>query len=100
MKPSKELAVIRRIKKRIENYKKNGPQVYQITKKHKYSFGIYLSHALFVGFVLYKDGINPFPIGHKKLELLLFVAATIAIYIGSYLLTWIMSKIPLLRKTI
>ena len=66
----------------------------------KYSFGIYLSHVLFVSFVLYKDGINPFPIGHKKLELLLFVAATIAIYIGSYLLTWIMSKIPLLRKTI
>ena len=36
--PRKELAVIRRINKKIENYKKNGPQVYQISKKHNNRF--------------------------------------------------------------
>ena len=36
--PRKELAVIRRINKKIENYKKNGPQVYQISKRHKNRF--------------------------------------------------------------
>lgn len=41
MKPSKELAVIRRIKKRIENYKKNGPQVYQISKRHNKDLELY-----------------------------------------------------------
>ena len=35
IKPRKELAVIRRINMKIEDYKKNGPQVYQISKKHK-----------------------------------------------------------------
>ena len=40
IKPRKELAVIRRINKRIENYKKNGPQVYQISKRHKNRFEI------------------------------------------------------------
>jgi hypothetical protein len=38
IKPRKELAVIRRINKKIENYKKNGPQVYQISKKHNNRF--------------------------------------------------------------
>ncbi len=66
----------------------------------KYSFGIYLCHALFIDFVLYKRNVNPFPVGHKKLELLLFVAATVVIYIASYLVTWAISKIPLLRKIV
>ena len=66
----------------------------------KYSFGVYLCHVLFVEFILYKENVNPFPIGHKKLELLLYVVATVVIYLASYLVTWIMSKIPLLRKTV
>ena len=35
IKPRKELAVIRRINMKIQNYKKHGPQVYQISKRHK-----------------------------------------------------------------
>ena len=35
LKPKKGLEVIRRINKKIENYKKNGPQVYKISKRHK-----------------------------------------------------------------
>jgi len=66
----------------------------------KYSFGVYLCHVLFIDFVLYKGGVNPFPVGNKKLELLLFVLATVAIYLASYAVTWVMSKIPLLRKTV
>ena len=66
----------------------------------KYSFGVYLCHVLFVEFILYRENVNPFPIGHKKLELLLFVVATVVIYLASYAVTWVMSKIPLLRKTV
>ena len=35
IKPRKELAAIRRINMRIANYKKNGPQIYNISKKQK-----------------------------------------------------------------
>ena len=35
IKPRKELAVIRRINMKIQNYKKHGPQGYQISKRHK-----------------------------------------------------------------
>ena len=66
----------------------------------KYSFGVYLCHALFVDFVLYKGNVNPFPVGHKKIELLLFVVTTVAIYLVSYVVTWAMSKIPLLRRVV
>ncbi len=66
----------------------------------KYSFGVYLCHALFVDFVLYKGNVNPFPVGHKKIELLLFVVAMVAIYLVSYVVTWVMSKIPLLRRVV
>ena len=38
IKPRKELAVIRRINMKIENYKKYGPQIYQISKRHNNRF--------------------------------------------------------------
>ena len=38
IKPRKELAVIRRINMKIENYKKHGPQIYQISKRHNNRF--------------------------------------------------------------
>ena len=49
---------------------------------------------------LYKVNVNPFPVGHKKIELLLFVVAMVAIYLVSYVVTWAMSKIPLLRRVV
>lgn len=65
----------------------------------KYSFGIYLCHALFVDYVMYyPKRPSIIPVGHRKLELLLYLGASLAIYMACFCITWAMSRIPVLKK--
>ena len=65
----------------------------------KYSFGVYLCHALFVDYVMYyPKRPSIIPVGHLKLELLLYLGASLGIYAASFCVAWIMSRVPLLKK--
>lgn len=60
------------------------------------SFGIYLVHLMFIRGMLKRVGLNPFEYGGGWCMLgLVFVNLII-----SYIIVWIIKKIPLLRKTV
>ncbi len=62
----------------------------------EYSFGVYLVHMLFVRAILKEIGFNPFEynIGWSLPCLILII------FLLSYIVVWIMKKIPFLRRTV
>ncbi len=62
----------------------------------KCSFGIYLIHMIFVRLFLRYMGFNPY----KNGGILAFIFVIIGILITSYLTTWILRKIPGLKKIV
>ena len=62
----------------------------------KCSFGIYLIHMIFVRLILRYMGINPY----KNGGIIAFVLLILGILLISFILTWILKKIPFLKRIV
>lgn len=59
-----------------------------------YTFGIYLIHLIFVRYALYQMGINPYT------NILAFILIIVGSGILSFLVTWVLKRIPFLGKVL
>ena len=67
-----------------------------LLKLDECSFGVYLIHMIFVRLILRYMGFNPYENG----GILAFVAVIAGILVISYAITWILKRIPFLKKIV
>lgn len=67
-----------------------------LLKLDECSFGVYLIHMIFVRLILRYIGFNPYENG----GILAFVAVIAGILVISYAITWILKRIPFLKKIV
>lgn len=67
-----------------------------LLKLDECSFGVYLIHMIFVRLILRYMGFNPYENG----GILAFVAVIAGILVISYTITWILKRIPFLKKIV
>ena len=77
--------------------RKNSPGVFGkfVLEIDKCSFGIYLIHMIFVRGILKHTKLHPYGAGSP----FVLIGLTLGIFLVSFILTWILKKIPGLRKS-
>lgn len=72
------------------------PLKYILTKIDEYSFGIYLVHMIFVRLILRYMQFNPY----KNGGIIAFLGVLLIVFSLSYIIVWILKKLPFINKVI